>query len=877
MESPRAAKPSPDRPGFLTLFVSDRSRHEEPSVPISFGVPFAASEDVQDVSAYAIFDGDDVRPTVLDVLSRWDTPSRPVRWALVRTALDLRAGSSPKLALGKPEGPASAPTHTVRVEETADAYRVHTGSMSLELSKKEGTLIRRVQLAERVLVDAGSHAEAGVTLALTNGEIYRSRRHRAPKLTLEQHSPLHARFHMAFDLVSDRGVTLRPKSVRVVCRLEVFAGRSEIKLRVQLENDRPMHDRPGHFDPSSIFTFDRLSLGFPLVEKFERIRTHEFDQAKERLRVLQRHELRNPTNESENFRYELLDGDRVLERGDRHPGHLAVAGRDYSIHAAVRWFWQNYEKALSVEPGLLRVELWPAEGSYPRGEKGYRLAGGRRKAHDVYLSFSAEAGADPALVTARFLDPVVVRADPSHYANTYAFGPTDDGRPPFSADDPRAWRAYQRYNETLRYFVGASRQPAHPRERIHSIIEAKEIRGVVGGDYDLADWYGWPHFGDLAWDTGQYASNHYDMAAFMAIHFLRLGDREFWDFAEPHMRFSAELGQYWADDPDVAYPSISFYEKTRHGAEDGPPATYNLASHNWLKRLVLLHWLTGDPFAKEAAEKNAEGLVRYFYETWMRIDQPEKIQFPGGWSVLSEPRFVTWTLENFLDLYALSGDPIWMKRSEDLVRAVLHIRQKTGHINGGFEPNGGGALMTHYAVEPLVRFHLESRNEPLQRELLKVLEEVLLDTYGAKGIRGAKGREVAFATGSGSDYRPACTHLSWDNGQGRACFGVFNGFVASLYGYVGDRLLGSAESSDQQRGRRYLAHARELWTDGWLYPSYQSPGSDPESRIPRDENGFDYWYWVNGFPNAAEKVNARLARMGLPYLYVLHRRAVADP
>ncbi len=860
--------------GVLPLFLSDRNEVEAAAAPVVFGMPFGVEENVQDLTTYVLYDGEEARPTSLSVLSRWDTPSKPIRWALVRSHLDRRGAPNETLGLARTEGPPPTVQGAIQIEETKDAYLVRTGDFLVELARKDGTIFRRIELGAERIVEAKDHPQAGVSLVLPNGDAYRSRGHKSPKVELQESSPLYARFRLTLDLVSDRGVTLRPKEVRVVCSLEFYAGRPELRLRVELQNDRPMHDRPSHFDPSSRLTFDRLSLGLPLVSPVVSVRTEGFEEKRDRLRVLQRHEVKAPTDESQNFEYELQGEGGVIERGKRHPGWLGFASTSVSVHAAIRWFWQNYEKAISVKPGLLEFELWPSEGAYPRGEKGYRFAGGRRKAHDLFIAFDAKPNADSKAKTARFLDPMVVRAAPERYANTYALGPTDDGRPPFSSDDPRAWRGYHRYNETLRTFVGASRSPPHPRQRIHDVFEAKEIRGVVGGDFDLADWYGWPHFGDAAWDTGEYSSNHYDMPGSMAIHFLRLGDRAFWDYAEPHMRFSAELGQYWADDPDNGYPSISFYEKTLHGAEDGPPTTYHLPSHNWIKRLVLLHWLTGDPFAKEAAEKNARGLVRYFYEMWFSIKRPETIEYPNSWSVLTEPRFVTWTLESFLDMYALTGDAEWMQRSEDLVRAILFIFGKSGHINGGFDPKGGGALMTHYATEPLVRFHLESKNEPLRAEVLKMLEGVLLDTYGAKGIRGAKGHEVAFATGSGSDYRPACTLLSWDGGQGEACFGIFNGFVASLYGYVGDQLLGSKEAADQQRGRRYLVHARELWIDGWLYPAYQSAGTDVENRVPRDEDGFDDWYWVNGFPNAAEKVNARLARMGLPYLYVLHRRAL---
>ena len=874
--SPSVPAPDARREGVVPLFRSDPYEFDELGVPLAFGFPFGAEENVQDLAQYVIFDGDQARPTELEVLSRWDTPAKPIRWALVRTLIDLGGSGAETLGLARADTKAPAVPSPLEVQETKAAYVVRTGEFLVEPSRKEGTIFRRIELGSKRIVEAKDNPQAGIVLVLPNGDTYRSRAHRAPNVRLEKSSPLYARFRITLDLVSDRGATLRPKEVRTVCSLEFHAGRSEVRLRVELQNDRAMHDRSGHFDPSSVLVFDRLSLGLALAAPVETVRTEGFYEKGKELRVLQRHEVKAPTDESQNFEYQLQAAGRVLETGKRHPGWLGFSGADYSVHAAVRWFWQNYEKGLLVKPGLLEFELWPSEGSYPRGDEGYRFAGGRRKAHDLFIAFDSQPEADPKTKTARFLDPVMVRAAPERYANTYALGPTDDGRSPFSADDPRAWRAYHRYNETLRAFVGVTRPPAHPRQRIHDIFEAKEIRGVVGGDYDLADWYGWPHFGDAAWDTGEYSSNHYDMPGSMALHFLRLGDRAFWDYAEPHMRFAAEFGQYWADDPDNGYPSLSFYEKTRHGAEKGPPTTYHLPSHNWLKRLVLLHWLTGDPFAREAAERNGRGLVRYFYEMWFSIKKPETLEYPKGWSVLTEPRFVTWTLENFLDLYALTGDPEWMSRSEDLVRAILYIFGKSGHINGGFDPKGGGALMTHYATEPLVRFHLESKNEPLRAEVLKMLEGVVLDTYGARGIRGAKGREVAFATGSGSDYRPACTLLSWDGGQGEACFGIFNGFVASLYGYVGDQLLRSKEPAAEQRGRRYLVHARELWIDGWLYPAYQSPGTEVEERATRDEDGFDYWYWINGFPNAAEKVNARLARMGLPYLYVLHRRALSS-
>ena len=841
----------------VPLTVQEPAGIARTAEPVTVGVPLPRDGGVASVDRLGLFDGDVAVPAQFRVLSRWDglasDTSRPIRWVLVDFQSTLAANGARIYTL-RDTGAGNAGPQGLSLD-TSDpaAWVVRTGAIDVRIPTTRGAIVDRVVLGGRVILDDASPARSfsGVTLVDGNGAIYRTAN--APcRVVLEEQGPMRLVVRVDADLATSSGAVLHPGEVHVVTRLTFYAGRPFFRARAELQNNGVYGDFDGAINEASALRFDSLRLDLPLALADARtVRTQGYEStagAVDAFRVYQSHQVVADDDESQNFSYAVTRNGTQVASGARHDGWLEVTDGVSSVSASVRWFWQNYEKALRADRASLSIELWPSEGSWPTGTGSYLFEGGRHKSHEVLLSFAGDAAGQAR----RLASPLVPRAAPRWYFQTGALGMTDPGDLAFSGtgDDARMNAAYRRYNDLMRMRVGAVAPDAGRENPVRTIVDAKERRFQGPGTW--MDWYGWANFGDDVWGDG-YSSNHYDLPGFLMTHFLRLGDRAFWDVAEAHVRQATEYGQNWGIDANPYVASISFYEKTSHGlaAEWQRPS----ASHNWIRRLVLYHWLTGDTAARDAALFNAEALWRYFQDGF-DITQPTSFSLTE-WSPLAETRHMTWTLENWMEVYAMTGDPRWMQGCEDIVRCLLYKFQQWGHLEGGNPRTLGGSLMSHYASEPLVRFHQVCTNQALKNDLLAMMRGMLRASYEV---------DVVDAQGSGTSYEPARIAEDWDAATGpEDTDTIFNGFAASLYAYVG-WVDGNAA---------YVAKAHRLWADGVFYPEYYAPW--PE-RQTRNRDAFDTWGWASSqFPNSDEKVFSRETREGIPYLWVMSQGSAPVP
>ncbi len=845
----------------VPLTVPDPSGVVRSAEPVTVGVPLPREPGVLSVDGLGLFDGTAAVPAQFRVLSRWDGPvtdaTRPIRWVLVDFQATLPAGGSRVYTLRDNGSGNAGPQGLTLDSSDPSAWVVRTGALEARIPLNRGAILDRVVVGGRVVLEdaTATRASSGATLVDGDGTVYRTAN--APcTLVLEESGPLRLVVRVECDLATAAGVRLHPGEVRVVTRLTFYAGKSDVRVRAELQNNGRYGDFDGSLDEQAALRFDALRLDLPLsLADARTLRTDGYQAAgtgADVWRAYQGHQVNVVDDEAQNFLFGVTRNGATAATGGRHGGWIEVSDAGASVSAAVRWFWQNYEKALRADRGRLSVELWPAEGSWPPGGTTYLFEGGRHKSHEMLLSFAAAASADAAGNAARLASPLVPRTPSRWVFDTQALGMTDPGDQTFAGtgDDARMNAAYRRYNDLMRKRVGAAAADAERAGFVNTIVDAKERRFVGPGAF--ADWYGWANFGDDNWGDG-YSSNHYDMPGFLLTHFLRLGDRALWDVAEAHIRQATEFGQNWGIDPNTFVASISFYEKTNHGLF--PDWNRPAASHNWIRRLILYHWLTGDAAARDAALFNAESLWRYFHNAF-DITQPASFSL-DEWSPLQETRFMTWTLENWQEVYAMTGDPRWMQGCEDLVRCLLYKFQQWGHIEGGTPRTVGGSLMSHYGCEPLIRFHQASSNEPLKAQVMAMLRGIILASYEA---------DVVDAQGSGTAYRPAAIADDWDFPANPENYDtIFNGFAASVYAYVG-WVDGNAP---------YLARAHRLWADGVFYPEYSSAWPD---RPTRDRDRFDPWGWASSqFPNSDEKIWSRQTREGIPYLWVMAQGNAPTP
>lgn len=561
---------------------------------------------------------------------------------------------------------------------------------------------------------------------------------------------------------------------------------------------------------------------------------------------MQTHAVVAETDESRNFSYAVTAGGSSVGSGARHPGWIAVGDGTTSVTAGIRWFWQTYHKALSLRDSSLVYELWPADGGFPSGS-GYTLQGGRHSRVTCRLRLDSgpvEAGRSSVGHTAA-VKPLLMRAPGRYYAASGGFNVMDSGALVYSgtADDARMNRAYARYNTMRKIMAGAAPADADAETDVVSLVDAREARYEALGT--TADWYGWAHFGDNAWGGG-YASGHYDMGGFMMLHHLRLGDRALWDRGEEQAVFMSTYGQYHHFDANPYAPAVSFYEKTDHGGDADGDFTPPIPSHNWLRRLVYYHWLTGDMRAKEAALTNATGIHRYFAEAM-------DVFTPGGLDsfVLTEARFSGWSLDNALAVYQLTGEKKWI----DLARALYenglrYLYDSSGHLEDAGPREKGWVLFTAYTIEPIIRLYFQTEDAALKANILDLVRGV---------ITGTLEKEVVPHEGSGAAYKPTCITDEWDGSSPgpESNSMLYNLFCASAYALIGW----------VDKKPAYLERAHRLFADGVLFHDYYA--SFPEHPTV-DESAASPYTWASGvYPGSESKVHARFNRAGLPYLFIV--------
>lgn len=337
---------------------------------------------------------------------------------------------------------------------------------------------------------------------------------------------------------------------------------------------------------------------------------------------------------------------------------------------AIKNLWQNYPKALSVSSNLLKVDLWPEEGSGPifggqywypphdpdgidaKALKYYRFEGGRWKTHSIIFDKSSK---DSLITLNKLEDPLLVRTDLSWPFDYNCFGQLITYR---SNHDEYSDDRYERMVDIL---VDDSR--ADNQSTLGQIGLPKFISR--GGTYGVGpDMYGWSNFGDLAWGDG-YSSLHYDFVWGVLINWFRTGDQRFYQLGLNMADHKADYDQLHSI--GAKFRGLSFYEKGySHGNAE------NLASsHTWVNGTLLAYLCTGDERYREAAIEAGEYIIRSKPDTW-----------DGWWG----SRIQGWRIEALVHLWNVIGD----QRYIDLAKKAIDRWQFLEGGNGSW--NNPGSL-----------------------------------------------------------------------------------------------------------------------------------------------------------------------------------------
>lgn len=600
------------------------------------GIPLPESANLRDPSALRLETPTGrAIPARLVAASRWrGTPEdadRPIKW-LHATLAAVPGLETVELVEGRP------PKGDLTLDERDGTIRIDTGQGETVLISGKSVLMQRTCGVD--------HAPAGFLVAVDEKD--RTTTASPWKLVVE------SAHHTAATILA----TCTLFDLDIELRLRFVAGVRAITADFRVVNPGPY----GHFGrPASHAYFKRLGLTLPRVKDA----THAAMPGVETtlaagvsLSLVQSREV--PAGKSlpaERLPYEVWKGRRRLRAGRRSVG-VAVTGGGGSdggdaLGLMVERFWQNAPKALSVHDEVVVLDLFPegAGGPVHRGQYGtrtdgpvdvrstraHRFEGARAKTTRFVLAASESSAT-------ALRDELLARVDRALHATP---SPTDIiatgavGYPFVAAG--RKDRASARFDRLLRTFVDDS--AADPQPSLGAVGLTRFMER--GGTYGEQVFYGWFHFGDIAWGDG-FCSLHYDWPFVMLLSYLRTGDVRFFERGRDMVRHRVDIDQDHDRLSDVRQRGGQFYEKGFfHGNYYHPSA-----SHTWAHGPILWHLLTGDETALEAARLNGEFLRRTKGGRW-----------DGKWG----SRDQGWSADNFVSLWWAYG------RKDDLKEAERHL------------------------------------------------------------------------------------------------------------------------------------------------------------------------------------------------------------
>jgi hypothetical protein len=699
----------------IPLYVDETAGVERLEEPVTTGVPLERGI-LQDLDRLAIetTTGEAV-PAQFRTLSEW--PDGSVKWVLIDFQANVGANGRATYLLSD-SGTRAVHAEKLEVVDAEKEVAVSSDEMVFRISKESFALISELQLEGKRLFGGGP----GAQVFPVEGDAVSIGALPPERVIVEESGPLRAVI-----AVSGRFDALNEGRLEYICRITAFAGQPLVKIRFWLRN-LGAYGYNLEQGQSEWFPFDGASLDFDLAPmrrnnalevscEGTETRVGESD----RWRVAQHGE--DPDYES--MRFSVEGNGETLASGARTDGITRISDGQTELTVAVRHFWQNYEKEISLEGSRLSIWLWPRFGEWPRtrvsrGEidegprrqSAYHLPGGTQKSYEVLLDLRPGLSVEQSVATLR--QPLMGLASSEHFAATEAFGLFAEGE--FRADDSKTAAALGQQDAWARNAFDPD-----ARASIHDARKSPR-HGF---------WLGWMDFGDLNWDSARGrgpCTLHYDWTWVAMLDYLRLRDRYFFDVGDEMARHRMDVDQRWSDRDHESYRGLSPFEMNRadiHGGnQDGHTAP--APSHNWISGLIFYHLLTGDPMAREAALRNCD--VGLYLRLIERLET-------GRADLNLQPRESGWSILNLVSAYELTGDEKYLDWA--MVCWEKHLAPRWRRDGVSFE-KGRYSLQMFYCTHGLIGLHRWTQNP----EILEYIEAAVREVDAADREQWQYGHEL---------------------------------------------------------------------------------------------------------------------------------------
>lgn len=908
----------------IPLSVSEYAGIQRVDEPLTSGIPLPESANIISVLDLEVCDTNNNRiPAQFTVLSRWHgVPSdetKPIKWVLLDFNANVDIGGTSTYYLRDGAVDSTSATN-LKLTEFDDSIVVNTGVANFTINKNYFNLFDYVNIDGKNIVSQPN--DGGVILTSKDGTKYYTTLEAPEKIEIEEQGPMRTVIKIRGVFKAEDGSYFAPsitnpaKSSRgrfsqpypnsfiyYNFRIHFYNNKDYVKVFFTLENNGAngnTNPEP-NWAPIQAVNFDSVNLiikqnsanqlniasedsltQLGLLDSFILYQDWKENLTDSRANTLE-------STFENGIYYTTKKNFRQLSTGQTNPGWIDANDNSQGIGLAIRHFWQNFPKKITVNNSEIKIGFWPEEGYFPycqrkvedpdnvycgkagRDGGAYVFDGGRHKTYEIFLRFySGNEDAQTQKLSKSLEEPLMALATSEWYSQTKALGMIGpSGFSSFDSEIDEAMERYDRFQTGMVY-----REDSDNRATILSIKTQKSPTWEVPYQ-DM--FFSWANFGDLLWHEQSFCSLHYDWTYKMLLHYIRTGKRKLFDTGVEMAKHRYDIDQYHGERTDTQMNHkwttyFQYYELdgNGHGGRVGGP------THNWNSGIILYYLLTGDKKSLDAAEENTKGILNHFGKGGLGGRDSSVLGCTG------EVRAEGWSMLNLVNLYRVTGNSLYLETAKDIVKnRILYTEQESGGrgvITGGKSGSFGRALevagcecvetsdncnrckntlqplMVGYISEGMIAVHQETQDEELGALLVRTAD-FLKNKMLFGGDYNAEGQ-----------YRTIRTNYVWveedPDGSIRMDSDYYKsyhcGYVESIYTLFWADYF--AYAYKLTNNSEYLDWARKCFRDMMFYYAAPTEYVNPEyrSRIS---------FMDGNFPHSHTKIHGWIGRTNQVYLH----------
>ena len=616
----------------VQLKVLERSGITRKSAPVSYGIPFAETDNILSTDQLEIQGVE----SQMRVLSRYhgtpDNPDKPIRVVLVDFQTDIDSKEQRTFILTTNNKVKKQKTIQL-ANENSHAIEIDSGPARFFISKDRGNVFQKVVLKDSILLN--NPVDDGFVIRY-KGKLYSSSQLPPSRVTIEENGPLRCVVKVDGQFADPSGNVLYPPTtrsgqkpdspLRYTLRYTAYKGKNFLKLEAKLRNENKgwTHRKA---EPVHNISIDAAYIQTTLTPTDEprEVRFGDF-QAKVGASVftLLQRELSDGTRPNYRWEYSISKDNKQIQSGDTFSGSIALSSRRNGLAVIDRWFWQNQPIGASISKNRLKMMLWPKVSS-PQ-----RILGGIWKTHELLYVFHSgqtsfveeEAHLRKRLI-ARPSDQYLARTNFFPFLAPQAI--SSDFQFPHGERLQTALNLHNN-NHLAKFDKTLITNKTYPNT-FESLRQGRKVL-LSNSPKRFASWYGWLEFGGMprAANFG-YHNQHYDWSYVALLGFLRFDRYDLLDLAEELLQHKLDI--LFIHDPDATKGmDFEYHGGQRYEADAllsyhyDYPAVVNTAprktSHYWTKGVTMQYLLTGQQQFLDVLLQGMEHVQRIHNSPTMR-------------------------------------------------------------------------------------------------------------------------------------------------------------------------------------------------------------------------------------------------------------------